>query len=150
MHINRDKRTENDSASFMDSKENKWQRTGINGESMSMVWPTLGLRTATEPNSSLTNVQHNKLSAYHVVLITPWETDCLCQRGQLPKISFTHQSIWNKRVITCNSCILQLSSCCTVYISKWISQSNNVRLLRRFLLSDCCVFFSLSLTLQMH
>jgi len=29
----------------------EWQRTGINGESTSMVWPTLGSRTAKEQNT---------------------------------------------------------------------------------------------------
>jgi len=28
--------------------QSEWQRTGINGESTSMVWPTLGSRTAKE------------------------------------------------------------------------------------------------------
>ena len=30
--------------------QSEWQRTGINGESTSMVWPTLGSRTAKEQN----------------------------------------------------------------------------------------------------
>ena len=30
--------------------QSEWQRTGINGESTSMVWPTLELRTAKEQN----------------------------------------------------------------------------------------------------
>ena len=30
--------------------QSEWQRTGVNGESMSMVWPTLGSRTAKEQN----------------------------------------------------------------------------------------------------
>jgi len=30
----------------------EWQRTDINGESTSMVWPTLGSRTAKEQNRS--------------------------------------------------------------------------------------------------
>ena len=31
--------------------QSEWQRTGINGESTSLVWPTLGSRTAKEQNS---------------------------------------------------------------------------------------------------
>ena len=31
-------------------RQSEWQRTGINGESTSMVWPTLGSRTAKEQN----------------------------------------------------------------------------------------------------
>jgi len=30
--------------------QSEWQRTGINGESTFMVWPTLGSRTAEEQN----------------------------------------------------------------------------------------------------
>jgi len=30
--------------------QSEWQRTGINGDSTSMVWPTLGSRTAKEQN----------------------------------------------------------------------------------------------------
>ena len=30
--------------------QSEWQRTGINGESTSMLWPTLGSRTAKEQN----------------------------------------------------------------------------------------------------
>jgi len=33
--------------------QSEWQRTWINGESMSMVWPTLGSRMAKEQNSSV-------------------------------------------------------------------------------------------------
>ena len=32
--------------------QSEWQRTGINGESTSMVWPTLGSRTAKEQNGT--------------------------------------------------------------------------------------------------
>jgi len=32
--------------------QSEWRRTEINGESRFMVWPTLGLRTAEEQNSS--------------------------------------------------------------------------------------------------
>ena len=34
--------------------QSEWQRTGINGESTSMVWPTLGSGTAKEQNRTLT------------------------------------------------------------------------------------------------
>ena len=33
--------------------QSKWQRTGINGESTPMVWPTLGSRTAKEENRTV-------------------------------------------------------------------------------------------------
>ena len=33
--------------------QSEWQRTGINGESTSLVWPTLGSRMANEQNSFL-------------------------------------------------------------------------------------------------
>jgi len=36
--------------------QSEWQRTGINGESTSMVWPTLGSRTAEEQNRWLTSL----------------------------------------------------------------------------------------------
>jgi len=34
--------------------KSEWQRTGINGESTFMVWPTLGSRTAKEQNMRIT------------------------------------------------------------------------------------------------
>ena len=39
--------------------QSEWQRTEINGESTSMVWPTLGLRTAKEQNSGWTGGQNS-------------------------------------------------------------------------------------------
>ena len=36
--------------------QSEWQRTGINGESTSIVWPTLGSRTAKEENRYRCNV----------------------------------------------------------------------------------------------
>ena len=39
--------------------QSKWQRTGINGESTSLVWPTLGLRTAKEQNRSSSSVYNH-------------------------------------------------------------------------------------------
>jgi len=34
-------------------RQSEWQRSGINGESTSMVWPTLGSRTAKEQNRTM-------------------------------------------------------------------------------------------------
>jgi len=54
--------------------QSEWQRTGINGESTSMVWPTLGSMTAKEQNSSVTLYTRESLQVQtaHALLHCSW------------------------------------------------------------------------------
>ena len=45
--------------------QSEWQRTGIHGESTSMVWPTLGSRTSKEQNRTERNMYDR--------LLEPWK-----------------------------------------------------------------------------
>jgi len=53
--------------------QSEWQRTGINGESTSMVWPTLGSRTAKEQNRTAVSCGHRHAP-------TAWQHICLDHR----------------------------------------------------------------------
>jgi len=48
------------------NSQSKRQRTGINGESSSMVWPTLGSRTAKEQNRTV--MQWTAEKAYQIIV----------------------------------------------------------------------------------
>jgi len=54
------------------NSQSEWQRTQINGESTSMVWPTLGLRTAKEQNrTELICISNKHMKSFRVSVCRP-------------------------------------------------------------------------------
>ena len=54
----------------VEKSQSKWQRTEINGVSKSMVWPTLGWRTAREQNRLLACIHASNLVSILTYLLT--------------------------------------------------------------------------------
>ena len=55
-------------------EESEWQRTEINGESTSMVWPTLGSRTAKEQNVQLSKSYVTRAKSSKPPRMFQWDT----------------------------------------------------------------------------
>ena len=52
--------------------QSEWQRTHINGESTSMVWPTLGSRTAKEQNTTSNRRHYVQTWCHKYSTCSPW------------------------------------------------------------------------------
>ena len=87
--------------------QSEWQRTGINGESTSMVWPTLGSRTAKEQNRTELLIEQT----------CKWKTQTVKDnRGTGMGISnITTAIIWQQQYTETVSCTAQTS---TMYINQ--------------------------------
>ena len=96
--------------------QSEWQRTEINAENTSMVWPTLGSRTANEQNRNVSLLPSGTLSQAvdsnwrletHLAMVSCIQCRCNKRLQRLPKflistfVIFVNVYYFNKRHTKC-------------------------------------------------
>ena len=90
--------------------QSEWQKTEINGESTSMVWPTLGSRTAREQNRTTTRWASLHYSMRPIVTDVPYVV-CVfvCCPQPVSQFIIVSRCYKLRRQVTSTSCLSAMS-----------------------------------------